>query len=180
IAARVRVGSCVDVESQFALRNAAHLLARHPEPERSDSFAGPDSKRAGGHRCSRNESFGDQASMLLERWAAGKRSHQSCAAAAQSRPLPTYQGPHWDQRILGCFRASRVRLDFFAGGGTMLLRLCRRARGLLIVLTLLAVGSATRDGGTVFLNVPAAEGAGLPPASIPNEPAFDFAQLHGP
>src|SRR5262249_27746719 len=119
---RVRGGSCVDVESQFALRTAAHLLARHPEPERSASFAGPDSIRAGGHRCSRNESFGDQASMLLERWAAGKRSHQSCAAAAQSRPLPTYQGPHWDQRILGCFRASRVRPDLFAARGTMMLR----------------------------------------------------------
>src|SRR5262249_25614824 len=37
---RVRGGSCVDVESQFALRNAAHLRARHPEPERSDPSPG--------------------------------------------------------------------------------------------------------------------------------------------
>jgi len=55
-----------------------------------------------------------------------------------------------------------------------------RTPWLLIVLILLAVGSATLDGRTGLFNVPAAEAAGLAPASIPNEPAFDFAQLHGP
>ena len=62
----------------------------------------------------------------------------------------------------------------------MMLRPCMRTPWLLTVLTLLVVGSATPDGRKGLFAVPAAEAASLAPASIPNEPAFDFAQLYGP
>ena len=61
-----------------------------------------------------------------------------------------------------------------------MLKDCMRKSWLLIVLILVVAGSGTPDGRTGLFNVPAAEAAGLAPASIPNEPAFDFAQLHGP
>jgi len=51
---------------------------------------------------------------------------------------------------------------------------------LLIVLILVVVaGSTTPDGRTGLFAVPAAEAAGLAPASFPIEPEFELAQVGG-
>src|SRR5262249_44454904 len=152
-------GACVDVVSQLALRNAAHLRACHPESERSDPFAGQDYKCAGGLHVLAINTFCDQASMPLEDWGG--------VIGLINRARPRLKAAHYrrtkdgsDMNVcLDVLKASPVRPDFFAARGdddvaTLYANAVAADRG----LTLLVVGSATPDGRKGLFAVPAARG----------------------